>query len=88
MANIYRGFNEIQELYNTFDSQSEILQDHNTRRRETTKAFDNVLDWQKHIKDKPHDLPIMDKLQTRKTDATIETRESIWDAVESMINDG
>ena len=78
----------MQELYNTFESQSDILQDHNTHRRATSKAFNNVLDWKKHIKDRPHDFPFMDKLHTKKTKVTIETWERICDVVESIIKGG
>ena len=74
----------MQELYNMFESQSHVLQNHNTRRRAAT----NALKQQKHIKDRPHDLPVMDKFQTKKTEVTIETWESIRDAVESLIKDG
>ena len=53
-----------------------------------TKVFDDILDWKKHIRDRPHDFPIMDKIWTKKTEVTIETWESICDAVESIIKDG
>ena len=55
---------------------------------ETSKAFDNILDWKKHIRDIPHDFLVMDKLLTKKTEVTIETWESICDVVESIIKDG
>ena len=45
MTSLYIAFNEMQELYNTFERQSNTLQDHNTRKRVAAKAFDNVLDW-------------------------------------------
>ena len=64
-----------------FERQYESLQDHNTRRREATKDFDNVLDWNMHIRDIPHDFPLMDKIQTKKIEVTIETCESICDIV-------
>ena len=73
MSNMYRAFNKMHELYNTFEFQPDILWDHNTRRRVASKAFDNVLYWKKHIKDRPHDFPLMDKLQNKKTQVMIET---------------
>ena len=72
MDGLYKIFNEMHELYNTFESQSDILQDHNTHKREGAKAFDNVLDWKKHVKDRSHDFPIMDKLQTKLQTKNIE----------------
>ena len=88
MASLSRGFNEMQELYNTFERKYDILQDHNTCRREASKASDNGLEFQKNIKDITHDFPLMDKLQTKKTDVTTETWKSICDAVESINKDG
>ena len=51
MVSMFEGFNETQELYNAFERQSDILHDHNRRRNEATRAFDNLVDWQKYIKD-------------------------------------
>ena len=42
----------------------------------------------KHIRDKPHDFPDMDKLQTKKIEVTIKTWETICDAVEFIIKYG
>ena len=76
------------ELYNSFERQYDVVQDHHTHSIEVTKAFDNVLYWEKHIKYRIHDLPVMGKIQTKKTGVTIETWESICDAVESIIKGG
>ena len=76
------------ELYNSFKWQYDVLQDHHTCRREATKDFNNVLDWKKHIRDRPHDLLVMDKIQTKKTKVMIETWERIYDVVESIIKGG
>ena len=73
MAKVYAGFNEIHELYNSFEWKYDVLQDHHTRRMTGAKVFDNMLDWHKHIKDKAHVFSVMDKLQTNKTKVTIET---------------
>ena len=62
----------MQDWYNSFEYQSDVLNDHNTWRREATKAYDNVLEWKKHIKDKLDDMPIFDNLKLKKTEVTIE----------------
>ena len=61
MVNLYKGFNEMQELYNSFEHQSEVLHEHHKRRQEETKAYDHIIEWHKYIKDRPKDLPILDK---------------------------
>ena len=88
MANLYACFNEMQELYNSFDQQYDVLQDHHTRRMASTKDFDNILGWKKHIRDRSHDFPVMDKFQTKKIEVTIKTWEKIFDAIESIIKGG
>ena len=52
------------------------------------KDFDNVLDWRKHIRDRSHVFPVMDKIWNNKNEVTIDTCENICDAVESIIKGG
>ena len=78
----------MQELYKSFERQSDVLPVHHTRRDAAIKAFEDVLGWKTHIRDKPEDFSIMDKIQAKKTEVTIETWEGICDAVESIIQDG
>ena len=42
MINIFKGFNEMQELYNAFEHQYDILHDHNKRIKKGTRAYDNL----------------------------------------------
>ena len=85
---MYTGLNEMQELYNLFQSHLDVLQEHHTQRTATAKDFENVLGWQTHIKDKQQDMPIMDKLWAKKTKVTIETWEGICDTVDSTTHEG
>ena len=88
MVSLFKGSIEIHELYNTFKHQYDVLHDHNTLIRESNKDFDIVVEWQNHIKDRPNDLPLTEKLKCKKTEVTIETWEIIFDVVESNIKDG
>ena len=88
MVNLYKGFNEMQELYNSFEHQLEVLHEHHKRIQEATKAYDHIIEWQNYIKDRSEDLPILDKLKLKKIELIIETWESICDLVESIIKDG
>ena len=78
----------MQELYKSFQSQLVVLQKHHTQRIATVNAFENMLGWKKHIRDKPKDLPIMDKFQAKKTEVTIETWVGICDTINSIIHEG
>ena len=75
-------------MYNTFEHLFDVFNDHNTGRREATKAYESILELHKHIKERPDDMPILDKLKLKKTEVTIGFWESIYDVVESIIRDG
>ena len=62
MANLYTCFDEIQGLYDKFTKHYETLKAHHDHMRATSTTFEQVTSWHKHIKEKPHDLPILDKL--------------------------
>ena len=85
---LFEGFNEMQKLYNAFVHQSEIIHDHNRRINEVTRAFDNLVDWKKYIKDTPKYFLVCDKLKLKKIQVSIETWENVCDLVESIIKDG
>ena len=85
---MYEGFNEMKELYNSFERQSDVLNDHHKRRREATKAYDSIIYWQKYMKERLEDLLILDKLKLKNIEVIIETWEGICDLVESIIRDG
>ena len=47
-----------------------------------------MIGWKTNIRDRPKDMPILDKLRAKKTEVTIETWEGICDAIETIIQDG
>ena len=63
----------MKELYNSFEEQLNVLQDHYTQRTTAIKALEDVIGWKTHIRDRQKDMPIMDKLRAKKTEVTIET---------------
>ena len=73
MVNLFKGFIEMQELYNSLEHQYDILHDHNRRRKEATRACDNMIDWKKYIKDIPDDFLVLNKLRLNKIEVPIET---------------
>ena len=73
-------------MYEEFYKHSKTLETHHDHIRTTSTAFEQVTGWKKHIKEKPHDIPILDSLQDKTTEVTIETWEGIYDLVETLIN--
>ena len=56
--------------------------------KETSRDFEQVIDWQMHISDRPHDMPIMDKLQAKTSEVTIDTWETMCDSIKSIFREG
>ena len=88
MVSLFEGLNEIQETHNAFELQSDILHDHNTRRKEATKAYDNLVDWQKYIKDRPKYVSFIDKIKLRRIKISLEYWENVFESIYSTILDG
>ena len=78
----------MQELYKSFEEQSYVLEDHHTQKTAAIKVFEDVIGWKAHIRDRPNNMPILDKLKDKKTKVTIETWEGICDAVDIIIQNG
>ena len=42
---MYTGLCEIQELYKSFEEQSDVLQNHHTRKTAAIKVLEDVIGW-------------------------------------------
>ena len=88
MLGLFEGLNYIQETYNSFEHQFDLLYDHNKTRKHATKYYDDMVDWTRYIKDKPEDVPILDKIKLRRIKISLESWENVKESVESTIRDG
>ena len=61
MVIVFEGFNEMHETYISLELQSNILHDHDRRREQARRDYDNLLDWKKYIKDIPDHFQVLDK---------------------------
>ena len=83
MIDLYTCFDEMKGLYGNFTKHSETLEDHHDHMRAASTNLVEVIGWKKNNKEKPHGLPILEKLQDKKTNVSIETWEGICDSVET-----
>ena len=88
MVGFFEGLNEIQETYNAFENQYDLLYDHNQRRKEESKAYDNLVDWKRYMKERPEYVPILDKIKLRRIKISLESWETVCELVDSTIQDG
>ena len=86
MIDLYTSFDEMQELYNKFSKHFETVEDHHDWIRKASAALDQVTSWKNHIEERPNGLPILDKLQLKTTEVSIQTWEGICDLVEGLFN--
>ena len=73
MVGLFEGLNEVQETYDTLEQQFDLLYDHNQRTKEVTKAYANLDDWQRCIKVRPEDVPILEKIKLRRIKISLES---------------
>ena len=50
---MFRTLDDIFETYVVFDKMSVTLEEQTTKRQQASKAYDDILDWQMYMKDKP-----------------------------------
>ena len=77
MVSLFEGLNEMQEIYNAFELQYDLLQDYNLRSNQATRAYDTLVDWKNYIKDRHDDLPILYKGNLKRIQVSTETWESL-----------
>ena len=88
MIDLYNCFNEMQGLYEKFIKHSKNLGDHYHRMREVSSTLEQVIGWQKHIMERPDGLQILDKLDLKTTEVSIETWEVVCNSIEAVVNVG
>ena len=88
MVGLFEGLNEMKETNNSFEWQSNLIYDHNQRRKEATKAYDNLVDWKRYIKERPEDVTILDKIKLRRIKISLEYWENVCESLYSTIQDG
>ena len=77
MFYLFEVLNEMQKTYNSFEHQCYLLYGHNQRGKDATKAYDNLVDKKRYIKDKPEYVPILDKIKLRRIKISLESQENV-----------
>ena len=88
MIDLYSCFDEMQGLYKKFIKHSKTLGDHYHWMRATSTTLEQVKGWQKKIMERPDGLRILDKLELKTTEVSIETWEAMCDSIEVVVNAG
>ena len=58
---LFKTLDNIFETHTVFDKMSVVLEDLVEKRKQDSKAFDEVVDWQRYMKDKPENIIFLTK---------------------------
>ena len=88
MINLYSYFDKMQGFYDKFTKHSETLEDHLHRMRLGSTALEKVRGWKKHFKEIHDGLWILEKLELKTIEGSIETWEAMCDSIDVVVNAG
>ena len=71
------------ETHVSFGKMSVTLEEHAAKREQASKAYDDILGWQKYMKDRPEDITILSSFQLKK----IRTALRAWLELNEMIGE-
>ena len=64
-----------------FGKMSVVLEDLVEKRQQASKAYDEVVDWQRHTKDKPDNVTLLTNFQFKR----IKTILRAWDDLDEIV---
>ena len=66
ITDFFQTFNDIYETHIDFGQMSVVLEEQVEKREKASKAYDDILDWQRYMKDKPENIIILSSFQLKK----------------------
>ena len=85
VSEIFKTLDKIFETCVTFDKMSVVLEDLIEKREQTSKAYDEVTDWQGYMKDKPDNVIIFTNFQFKKIRTVLRAWEDLYETVTEAI---
>ena len=68
-----------------FDKMSVVLEDLIEKRQQASKAYDEVIDWQRYLKDKPDNITLLTTFQFKRDRTILRAWEDLDDIVSKAI---
>ena len=59
ITKLFHSLNDIYETYIDFGQMAVVHEDHVEKRDKASKAYDEILDWKRYMKDKPENIIIL-----------------------------
>ena len=83
LTELFQTLNDIFETHISFRNMSFILEDQVAKREQASKAYDDILDWKRYMKDKPENIIILSSFQLKK----VRTVLHAWLDLNEMVED-
>ena len=64
---LFKTLDNIFETHMVFDKMYVVLEDLVEKRQQASKAYDEVVDWQRYMKDKPDNVTLLTNFQFKRT---------------------
>ena len=66
ITELFHNLNDIYETHIAFGQMVVVLEYHMEKRGKASKAFDQIVDWKRYMKDKPENIIILSSFQLKK----------------------
>ena len=66
VTEMFRTLDDIFETYVAFDKLFVTLEEQTYKRQQASKAYDDILDWKRYMKDKPQGITTLSSFQLKK----------------------
>ena len=83
VSELFKTLDNIFETHMTFDKMSIVLKDLVEKRQKASKAYDEVTDWKRYMKDKPDNATFLTKFQFNKFRTILRS----WEYLDEIITE-
>ena len=86
ISELFKTLHSIFETHLAFDNISTTPEDQVGRREKASKAYDDVVDWKRYMKDKPKNITILSSFQMKKVRIILRAWEDLNEIIGEAIN--
>ena len=82
---MFRTLDDIFETYVAFDKMSVTLEEYKAKRQQASKSYDDILYWQRYMKDKPQGITTLSNFQLKKVRTALHAWLNLNEMIEESI---
>ena len=85
VCELFKILDDIFETHMVFDNMSIVLEDSVEKRQQASKAYDEVVDWKRYMKDKPDNVTLLTNFQFKRTRTILRAWEDLDETLAEAI---